>query len=178
MNGECHLWVHVCQYTIIYTRVKLDANVNLNFAWNVSHSNKNHWHAVKTSQIIFIRNKKQEPLKCSQTNSKLLKCRLFQGAYTEQIKHQHVGQKWKLDSQLAFALEWRVVLYSADSVHWGMYIRRKILIQNHINHFIVPFEYSRYGLRGRELINNVGKVMVQGGGTFGTFMAIGTGIRC
>lgn len=36
----------------------------------------------------------------------------------------------------------------------------------------------RYGLRGRELINNVGKVMVQGGGTFGTFMAIGTGIRC
>lgn len=36
----------------------------------------------------------------------------------------------------------------------------------------------RYGLRGRELINNVGKVMLQGGGTFGTFMAIGTGIRC
>lgn len=36
----------------------------------------------------------------------------------------------------------------------------------------------RYGLRGRELINNVGKVMIQGGGTFGTFMAIGTGIRC
>jgi len=36
----------------------------------------------------------------------------------------------------------------------------------------------RYGLRGRELFNNVGKVMIQGGGTFGTFMAIGTGIRC
>ncbi|KOC62678.1 Reactive oxygen species modulator 1 [Habropoda laboriosa] len=36
----------------------------------------------------------------------------------------------------------------------------------------------RYGLRGRELINNVGKAMIQGGGTFGTFMAIGTGIRC
>lgn len=36
----------------------------------------------------------------------------------------------------------------------------------------------RYGMRGRELINNVGKVMLQGGGTFGTFMAIGTGIRC
>ena len=31
---------------------------------------------------------------------------------------------------------------------------------------------------GSELIQNVGKVMVQGGGTFGTFMAIGTGIRC
>lgn len=40
------------------------------------------------------------------------------------------------------------------------------------------FSALRYGLRGRELINNVGKVMVQGGGTFGTFMAIGTGIRC
>lgn len=36
----------------------------------------------------------------------------------------------------------------------------------------------RYGMRGRELINNVGKAMIQGGGTFGTFMAIGTGIRC
>ena len=36
----------------------------------------------------------------------------------------------------------------------------------------------RYGMRGRELLSNVGKTMVQGGGTFGTFMAIGTGIRC
>ena len=35
----------------------------------------------------------------------------------------------------------------------------------------------RQGLRGRELINTVGKIMVQGGGTFGTFMSIGTGIR-
>lgn len=26
------------------------------------------------------------------------------------------------------------------------------------------------GLRGRDLVNNVGKVMLQGGGTFGTFM--------
>ena len=40
------------------------------------------------------------------------------------------------------------------------------------------FNCLRFGLRGRELISNVGKVMVQGGGTFGTFMAIGTGIRC
>lgn len=40
------------------------------------------------------------------------------------------------------------------------------------------YAVRRYGMRGRELINNVGKVMVQGGGTFGTFMAIGTGIRC
>nr|ACO14705.1 MGR2 homolog [Caligus clemensi] len=40
------------------------------------------------------------------------------------------------------------------------------------------FNAFRYGLRGKELIGQVGKVMVQGGGTFGTFMAIGTGIRC
>ncbi|BES88508.1 Reactive mitochondrial oxygen species modulator 1 [Nesidiocoris tenuis] len=40
------------------------------------------------------------------------------------------------------------------------------------------FGALRYGMRGRELVNNVGKSMVQGGGTFGTFMAIGTGIRC
>ena len=36
----------------------------------------------------------------------------------------------------------------------------------------------RYGLRGRELVGQVGQMMVQSGGTFGTFMAIGTGIRC
>ena len=40
------------------------------------------------------------------------------------------------------------------------------------------FGALRYGLRGRELISQVGKVMVQGGGTFGTFMSVGTGIRC
>ena len=36
----------------------------------------------------------------------------------------------------------------------------------------------RMGLRGGELIQTVGKTALQGGGTFGTFMAIGTGIRC
>jgi len=40
------------------------------------------------------------------------------------------------------------------------------------------YDLSRYGFRGRELLNTVGKAMIQGGGTFGTFMAIGTGIRC
>ncbi|XP_032666857.1 reactive oxygen species modulator 1 [Odontomachus brunneus] len=40
------------------------------------------------------------------------------------------------------------------------------------------FSSFRYGLRGKELYTNVGKMMLQGGGTFGTFMAIGTGIRC
>lgn len=36
----------------------------------------------------------------------------------------------------------------------------------------------RGGLRGRELVNTVGKVMLQGGGSFGTFLAIGSGLRC
>ncbi|XP_076456831.1 reactive oxygen species modulator 1-like [Babylonia areolata] len=40
------------------------------------------------------------------------------------------------------------------------------------------FSALRYGLRGRELVQTVGKTMVQGGGTFGVFMGIGTGIRC
>ncbi|XP_074656983.1 reactive oxygen species modulator 1-like [Tubulanus polymorphus] len=40
------------------------------------------------------------------------------------------------------------------------------------------FSCLRYGMRGRELVQTVGKTMVQGGGTFGTFMAVGTGIRC
>ncbi|OAF71640.1 ROS modulator 1 [Intoshia linei] len=40
------------------------------------------------------------------------------------------------------------------------------------------FSCLRHGLRGRELIRTVGTSMLQGGGTFGTFMAVGTGIRC
>ncbi|XP_033207626.1 reactive oxygen species modulator 1 [Belonocnema kinseyi] len=40
------------------------------------------------------------------------------------------------------------------------------------------FSALRSGMRGRELVNNMGKIMVQSGGTFGTFMAIGSGIRC
>ena len=35
----------------------------------------------------------------------------------------------------------------------------------------------RYGLRGRELINQVGRSMVEMGGTFGLLLAIGTAIR-
>ena len=38
--------------------------------------------------------------------------------------------------------------------------------------------YSRAGLRGRELTSMVGKSMLQGGGTFGVFMSVGTAIRC
>ncbi|XP_043471577.1 reactive oxygen species modulator 1 [Leptopilina heterotoma] len=40
------------------------------------------------------------------------------------------------------------------------------------------FTALRSGMRGRELVNNMGKIMIQSGGTFGTFMAIGSGIRC
>ena len=36
----------------------------------------------------------------------------------------------------------------------------------------------RYGLRGRELVSSIGKIMLQGGGTFGVFMSVGTAIRC
>ncbi|KPM11478.1 reactive oxygen species modulator 1-like protein [Sarcoptes scabiei] len=40
------------------------------------------------------------------------------------------------------------------------------------------FRALSMGLRGRELLSSLTKVMIQGGGTFGTFMAIGTAIRC
>ncbi|XP_006032974.1 reactive oxygen species modulator 1 [Alligator mississippiensis] len=40
------------------------------------------------------------------------------------------------------------------------------------------FSSLRIGMRGRELMGGIGKTMMQSGGTFGTFMAIGMGIRC
>ncbi|KAK2154331.1 hypothetical protein LSH36_271g07006 [Paralvinella palmiformis] len=51
-------------------------------------------------------------------------------------------------------------------------------LRQECRHVILTDSVSRYGLRGRELISQVGKTMIQGGGTFGVFMAIGTGIRC
>ena len=35
----------------------------------------------------------------------------------------------------------------------------------------------RMGHRGRELMGSIGRTMFQSGGTFGTFMAIGMGMR-
>ena len=40
------------------------------------------------------------------------------------------------------------------------------------------FQSFRYGLRGRELFNVLGKSMLQAGGSFGVFMSVGTGLRC
>lgn len=40
------------------------------------------------------------------------------------------------------------------------------------------FSCLRIGMRGWELMGSIGKTMMQSGGTFGTFMAIGMGIRC
>lgn len=37
---------------------------------------------------------------------------------------------------------------------------------------------NRAGLRGMDLVNQTAKTMFQGAGTFGTFMAIGSAIRC
>ncbi|XP_052048299.1 reactive oxygen species modulator 1-like [Apodemus sylvaticus] len=40
------------------------------------------------------------------------------------------------------------------------------------------FSCFRIGMQGRELMGGIGKTMMQSGGTFGTFMAIGMDIRC
>ena len=44
--------------------------------------------------------------------------------------------------------------------------------------FTIFIPFLRHGLRGRELMSMVGKTMLQGGGTFGVFMSVGTAIRC
>ena len=36
----------------------------------------------------------------------------------------------------------------------------------------------RYGLRGRELLTQLGKIMLQSGGSFAVFLAVGSAIRC
>lgn len=127
---------------------------------------------------LFLRNrgnKSHSSVQNKFTNKTI--CRLFQEVCMVQINSQAVGLKWKLDLRLVFALEWLAVLSLAVSVHWGLSIG---FFRPSLYYLLIIWNCCtfRYGLRGRELINNVGKVMIQGGGTFGTFMAIGTGIRC
>lgn len=40
------------------------------------------------------------------------------------------------------------------------------------------FSAWRMGLKGGKMFATIGKTMLQSGGTFGTFMAVGSGIRC
>ena len=40
------------------------------------------------------------------------------------------------------------------------------------------FGALRGGYRGRELVKVAGQTTLQGGGTFGVFMSVGTGLRC
>ncbi|XP_060028278.1 reactive oxygen species modulator 1-like [Erinaceus europaeus] len=40
------------------------------------------------------------------------------------------------------------------------------------------FSCLRIGMQGWELMGGIRKTMMQSGGTFGTFVAIGVGIRC
>lgn len=40
------------------------------------------------------------------------------------------------------------------------------------------FSSLRFGLRGAEMFRVLGSSIIQSGGMFGTFMAIGSGIRC
>lgn len=68
-----------------------------------------------------------------------------------------------------------LILFQPGDVIICSYRLNDLLLQFQI--FNTIFFY-RMGLRGRELIQTVGKTMVQGGGTFGVFMSIGTGIRC
>lgn len=54
---------------------------------------------------------------------------------------------------------------------------RYVLFSNDFT-MMLKTKHFRAGLRGFELVKTVGKASVQAGGTFGTFMAIGSGIRC
>lgn len=60
---------------------------------------------------------------------------------------------------------------------WRIFCIKVITDIKIITKLLEDFNF-RGGLRGRELVNTVGKVMLQGGGSFGTFLAIGSGLRC
>ena len=40
------------------------------------------------------------------------------------------------------------------------------------------FQCLRFGIRGRELVDTVGKSVMQAGGSFAVFMGVGTALRC
>lgn len=63
-----------------------------------------------------------------------------------------------------------------DRVKYGMMIGGTIGVS--IGALFGSYAGIRYGLRGRELINQLGKAVLQTGGTFGAFMAIGSALRC
>uniref|UniRef100_A0A183AF36 Reactive oxygen species modulator 1 n=1 Tax=Echinostoma caproni TaxID=27848 RepID=A0A183AF36_9TREM len=75
-----------------------------------------------------------------------------------------------------------------DRVTPSGYIAQVTLRTNQAQIYLTAYDHGltwisltdafRFGLRGRELVQTVGKGMLQGGGTFGMFMAVGTAIRC
>lgn len=69
-----------------------------------------------------------------------------------------------------------LILQEAQVKMTFLYTVSRQYIVNAIEIFLILT--IRLGMRGRELISSVGKIMLQGGGTFGVFMSVGTAIRC
>ena len=103
-------------------------------------------------------------------------------------KSVYIFREWCLCLREASEVASPRVLTEWSSASWWVWqwacVQVRKLSRNRDNHHVVSgalfggLSCWRAGLRGGELIQNVGKVMVQGGGTFGTFMSIGTAIRC
>lgn len=66
---------------------------------------------------------------------------------------------------------------ASGALFGGFSALRHVLITYSRDSLTYSFVF-RGGMRGKELVNTVGKVMLQGGGSFGTFLAIGSGLRC
>jgi len=63
-------------------------------------------------------------------------------------------------------------------VFGGYTALRYMIIEYIVLKILIFCIYFRQGSRGRELLSTVGKSVMSAGGTFGTFMAIGSAIRC